>query len=184
MSYPSAWMQLNFHDDGRTETPPPTTTAAAAVTSRNSDPGPDHGRGARPIRRRSRASRRTPTTLLNTDTTNFRAMVQHFTGSPAAAATPHLANAAGILDPTQHITGHVVVPPNLYPNQMQQRRHVFLVDDHMHGRGGGGGGVSPHAPPGSSSPNESRDYNNFMLWTACERAGVDFCEFLSFPFSF
>ncbi|PWA60778.1 VQ-like protein [Artemisia annua] len=31
-------------------------------------------------RRRSRASRKTPTTLLSTDTTNFRAMVQRFTG--------------------------------------------------------------------------------------------------------
>ncbi|XP_024963605.1 VQ motif-containing protein 22-like [Cynara cardunculus var. scolymus] len=39
-------------------------------------------RVTRPInpRRRSRASRRTPVTLLNTDTTNFRAMVQQFTG--------------------------------------------------------------------------------------------------------
>ncbi|KAJ6756674.1 VQ MOTIF-CONTAINING PROTEIN [Salix purpurea] len=42
------------------------------------------GRVAKPIRRRSRASRRTPTTLLNTDTTNFRAMVQQFTGGPSA----------------------------------------------------------------------------------------------------
>jgi len=41
------------------------------------------GRAPKPIRRRSRASRRTPTTLLNTDTTNFRAMVQQFTGGPA-----------------------------------------------------------------------------------------------------
>lgn len=41
------------------------------------------GRAPKPVRRRSRASRRTPTTLLNTDTTNFRAMVQQFTGGPA-----------------------------------------------------------------------------------------------------
>ncbi|XVF31752.1 hypothetical protein REPUB_Repub17cG0019200 [Reevesia pubescens] len=42
------------------------------------------GRVGKPVRRRSRASRRTPTTLLNTDTTNFRAMVQQFTGGPSA----------------------------------------------------------------------------------------------------
>ncbi|KAG6770972.1 hypothetical protein POTOM_022315 [Populus tomentosa] len=42
------------------------------------------GRVAKPVRKRSRASRRTPTTLLNTDTTNFRAMVQQFTGGPSA----------------------------------------------------------------------------------------------------
>jgi len=33
-------------------------------------------------RKRSRASRRAPTTLLKTDTSNFRAMVQRFTGIP------------------------------------------------------------------------------------------------------
>ncbi|KAK6923748.1 VQ protein [Dillenia turbinata] len=34
-------------------------------------------------KKRSRASRRAPTTVLTTDTTNFRAMVQEFTGIPA-----------------------------------------------------------------------------------------------------
>ncbi|KAE8673055.1 hypothetical protein F3Y22_tig00111812pilonHSYRG00018 [Hibiscus syriacus] len=43
------------------------------------------GRVGKPARKRSRASRRTPTTLLNTDTTNFRAMVQQFTGNPSLA---------------------------------------------------------------------------------------------------
>ncbi|WOL01097.1 hypothetical protein Cni_G09810 [Canna indica] len=33
-------------------------------------------------KKRSRASRRAPTTVLNTDTSNFRAMVQQFTGFP------------------------------------------------------------------------------------------------------
>ncbi|XP_026658279.2 putative protein TPRXL [Phoenix dactylifera] len=35
-------------------------------------------------KKRSRASRRAPTTVLTTDTSNFRAMVQEFTGFPAA----------------------------------------------------------------------------------------------------
>ncbi|KAI9126677.1 hypothetical protein K1719_002273 [Acacia pycnantha] len=42
--------------------------------------------GSRPIRRRSRASKRTPTTLLNANTTNFRALVQQFTGCPSSTA--------------------------------------------------------------------------------------------------
>ncbi|PWZ19420.1 hypothetical protein Zm00014a_038592 [Zea mays] len=37
-------------------------------------------------RRRTRASRRAPMTLLNTDAANFRAMVQQFTGVPAPLA--------------------------------------------------------------------------------------------------
>ncbi|WCJ28688.1 VQ motif-containing protein [Euphorbia peplus] len=59
----------------------PTPTTSTLSTTHLSGP---EGRVAKPIRRRSRASRRTPTTLLNTDTTNFRAMVQQFTGGPSA----------------------------------------------------------------------------------------------------
>ncbi|CAO2831161.1 unnamed protein product [Amaranthus hypochondriacus] len=46
--------------------------------------GPSSGRVNKPARKRTRASRRTPTTLLNTDTSNFRAMVQQFTGGPGS----------------------------------------------------------------------------------------------------
>ncbi|XP_017696587.2 putative protein TPRXL [Phoenix dactylifera] len=47
----------------------------------------------RSSKKRSRASRRAPTTVLTTDTSNFRAMVQEFTGIPsppfsAAASSP------------------------------------------------------------------------------------------------
>ncbi|KAL7602319.1 hypothetical protein Lser_V15G23027 [Lactuca serriola] len=51
-------------------------------------------------RRRSRASRRTPTTLLNTDATNFRAMVQRFTGGGNTGgdvtSTPYLSNESSV----------------------------------------------------------------------------------------
>ncbi|KAF7816959.1 type-2 histone deacetylase 1-like [Senna tora] len=40
------------------------------------------GGGGRNPKKRSRASRRAPTTVLTTDTSNFRAMVQEFTGIP------------------------------------------------------------------------------------------------------
>lgn len=54
--------------------PPPTGPAQL---------GPNPSRVSKPARKRTRASRRTPTTLLNTDTANFRAMVQQFTGGPS-----------------------------------------------------------------------------------------------------
>ncbi|KAI3440281.1 VQ domain-containing protein [Psidium guajava] len=40
---------------------------------------------SKPTRRRSRASKKTPTTILNADATNFRALVQHFTGCPSTS---------------------------------------------------------------------------------------------------
>ncbi|KAJ4912307.1 VQ motif-containing protein [Raphanus sativus] len=63
-----------------------TTTATTTSTSADSPVNPESRRVSKPTRRRSRASRRTPTTLLNTDTANFRAMVQQFTGGPSALA--------------------------------------------------------------------------------------------------
>ncbi|KAJ4894274.1 VQ motif-containing protein 22 [Raphanus sativus] len=72
-----------------TSTAVTTTTAASPsgeATSMDSRLSPETGRVTKPARRRSRASRRTPTTLLNTDTSNFRAMVQQFTGGPSAMA--------------------------------------------------------------------------------------------------
>lgn len=51
---------------------------------------------ARNPKKRSRASRRAPTTVLTTDTNNFRAMVQEFTGIPAppftSSSSPFLRN--------------------------------------------------------------------------------------------
>ncbi|PKU76812.1 VQ motif-containing protein 22 [Dendrobium catenatum] len=70
---PACWAQL-YH-----------RTTSVAV---NSDPTTDVGRSTKPPRKRSRASRRTPTTLLNTDASNFRTMVQQFTGVPSAPYIP------------------------------------------------------------------------------------------------
>ncbi|KAK9110675.1 hypothetical protein Sjap_018735 [Stephania japonica] len=61
----------------------PTTTGGPASSSQQ-DPGPNPAIGStRNPKKRSRASRRAPTTVLTTDTSNFRAMVQEFTGIPA-----------------------------------------------------------------------------------------------------
>lgn len=53
----------------------------------NSLPQPDHQQSSvapKNPKKRTRASRRAPTTVLTTDTSNFRQMVQEFTGIPAA----------------------------------------------------------------------------------------------------
>ncbi|OWM85708.1 VQ motif-containing protein 22 [Punica granatum] len=47
--------------------------------------GGSPGLSPKPIRRRSRASKRTPATVLNANTNNFRALVQQFTGCPSTA---------------------------------------------------------------------------------------------------
>ncbi|XVF81657.1 hypothetical protein PTKIN_Ptkin15bG0172900 [Pterospermum kingtungense] len=76
------------------------------------------GRVGKPVRRRTRASRRTPTTLLNTDTTNFRAMVQQFTGSPTAPfptsahpGGPNIGFSFGGRQALLNPAGSLMVPP-------------------------------------------------------------------------
>lgn len=56
-------------------------------TTNNNNTSSSSGNMARNPKKRSRASRRAPTTVLTTDTTNFRAMVQEFTGIPAPPFT-------------------------------------------------------------------------------------------------
>ncbi|KAJ0647571.1 putative VQ motif-containing protein [Helianthus annuus] len=63
------------------ETASATTATIATTTSTNPLPP------SRNPKKRSRASRRAPTTVLNTDTHNFRAMVQQFTGIPSPPFT-------------------------------------------------------------------------------------------------
>ncbi|XP_043719003.1 uncharacterized protein DDB_G0271670-like [Telopea speciosissima] len=58
--------------------PPPENGSRPSGSSDQTAPNP-----VRNSKKRSRASRRAPTTVLTTDTSNFRAMVQEFTGIPA-----------------------------------------------------------------------------------------------------
>ncbi|CAH1412437.1 unnamed protein product [Lactuca virosa] len=65
------------------------TTVTTTTTTASSVSNDKEGRVTRPTnngRRSSRTSRRTPTTLLNTDITNFRSMVQQFTGRDGSTA--------------------------------------------------------------------------------------------------
>ncbi|PAN12149.1 hypothetical protein PAHAL_2G246300 [Panicum hallii] len=59
-------------------------TAVAAAQGQGAGVGaPAPAQPPRGSRKRTRASRRAPTTVLTTDTSNFRAMVQEFTGIPS-----------------------------------------------------------------------------------------------------
>ncbi|RLN06912.1 VQ motif-containing protein 22-like [Panicum miliaceum] len=71
------------------------TSGGSAGSPTRAQPGVEGGRVAKPARRRSRASRRAPVTLLNTDTSNFRAMVQQFTGIPPGPYGPAAGGGAG-----------------------------------------------------------------------------------------
>ncbi|XP_020234334.1 VQ motif-containing protein 22 [Cajanus cajan] len=107
MSGPISNDWFNFYQQGF---PAPSSVSEATAVTTTAVPAQlsPEGRVSKPMRRRSRASRRTPTTLLNTDTTNFRAMVQQFTGAPSAPglfgprAVPVNPNGL-MLAPSQHL---------------------------------------------------------------------------------
>ncbi|RRT54663.1 hypothetical protein B296_00039113 [Ensete ventricosum] len=98
---PAQWAQLGGRPHLRPLPAPPAPATSAfgcvsdsVVVSTTSSPTTDgsakdasqqpgiEGRVGKPVRRRSRASRRAPTTMVNTDAANFRMMVQHFTRNP------------------------------------------------------------------------------------------------------
>lgn len=84
-----SWLQFYQQSNlPATSSMPSGTVSDSTVVSVSQSPSPGP-HGSRPIRRRTRASRRTPTTVLNTDPTNFRAMVQQFTGGYANATSPY-----------------------------------------------------------------------------------------------
>ncbi|XP_044496002.1 GATA zinc finger domain-containing protein 11-like [Mangifera indica] len=56
------------------------------LCSTTSEPLNPKGCVSKPIRRRSRASKKTPTTLLNANANNFRSLVQQFTGCPSSTS--------------------------------------------------------------------------------------------------
>ncbi|XP_059276896.1 VQ motif-containing protein 22-like [Lycium ferocissimum] len=122
MPNPTDWVHIYQHTLSRSPPPPPpppsTTVSGGGTTTPTTSfsTSPSHGplgRGSRPIRRRSRASRRNPTTVFNTDTRNFRAMVQQFTG-----------NQTGPFDQSQgpiQFFGPRNINPSLYNIQFQQQ---------------------------------------------------------------
>ncbi|CAI9772776.1 unnamed protein product [Fraxinus pennsylvanica] len=78
-----------------------TLSTKDSYSSPNIDVVPKSGSINKPIRKRSKASKKTPTTLLKADTTNFRALVQQFTGCRSARAYKGPIN-LNFAVPTQH----------------------------------------------------------------------------------
>ncbi|KAG7542840.1 VQ motif [Arabidopsis thaliana x Arabidopsis arenosa] len=105
-----------------------TSTVATTTTTTSADSplNPESRRVTKPTRRRSRASRRTPTTLFNTDTANFRAMVQQFTGGPSAVAFGSSSSSGFSLtssDPTAGASSSGYQAPWQYANLQNQTSH-------------------------------------------------------------
>ncbi|XP_043702404.1 VQ motif-containing protein 22-like [Telopea speciosissima] len=152
MAGPNDWLQFYRRNLTGEEQPPssPPSSSSSAMFSGVSDspvvtsvttPGtgnsmastssvqlnPEGRRVAKPNRRRSRASRRAPTTLLNTDTTNFRAMVQQFTGVPSTPFTTGPTNfnfaPATITAPGYHLQQQ--------QHQQQQPQQQFQQQQHQ-----------------------------------------------------
>ncbi|XWS47439.1 hypothetical protein CRYUN_Cryun14cG0152100 [Craigia yunnanensis] len=113
----------------------PSSLGSGPVSSSGGHLSPE-GRVGKPARRRTRASRRTPTTLLNTDTTNFRAMVQQFTGGPSApfatGAHPGGPNfGLGFGGRQPHVNpGSLMVPPAGFHLQYQQQQQQPQFQHH------------------------------------------------------
>ncbi|XP_010488229.1 PREDICTED: VQ motif-containing protein 22 [Camelina sativa] len=144
MANPNEWSQ--FYNTNQTffttsttvSTAVTTTTTGSDTTSIDSRLSPETGRVTKPARRRSRASRRTPTTLLNTDTSNFRAMVQQYTGGPSAMAFGSGNTTSGFSltsssDPSAGSSQQVPWQYNFQPHaplqQQPQRPYMFSLNN-------------------------------------------------------
>lgn len=156
MSGPENWLQFYQQQNLSTSQMSDSTIVTTTVTSssmlnspigsgNNSGTNTGHlspeGRVSKPIRRRSRASRRTPTTLLNTDTSNFRAMVQQFTGGPSApfasgahhGAPPNFGFALGTNRQAHHHPA-MMLPPTGHGFHLQPQQQL-LYPHHQHHQG-------------------------------------------------
>ncbi|KAH7656224.1 VQ domain-containing protein [Dioscorea alata] len=90
-----------------------TTTTSSQISSSSSSlqhQGISSASRPKISKKRTRASRRAPTTVLTTDTSNFRAMVQEFTGIPTASFMPY-----STLPPPRFDLLHSVPPYLLRP---------------------------------------------------------------------
>uniref|UniRef100_A0A5B7AG78 Putative VQ motif-containing protein n=1 Tax=Davidia involucrata TaxID=16924 RepID=A0A5B7AG78_DAVIN len=115
---------------------------------------------ARNPKKRSRASRRAPTTVLTTDTTNFRAMVQEFTGIPAPPFTssPFPRGRLDLFGTPSTMRSNPSQPaPYLLRPFTQKVQPPLMLDG---GGGGGGGGTTNNnfTSSGSASNNNASTY--------------------------
>lgn len=109
--------------------------AATVVTATNTGVSNQLSRVTRPTntnnRRRSRASRKTPTTLLNTDTTNFRAMVQQFTGGGNGGAAPLPSHSSSSVTAThQSLNTYSTISSNINDDGVASTSSLLPHDGH------------------------------------------------------
>uniref|UniRef100_A0ACD5Z832 Uncharacterized protein n=1 Tax=Avena sativa TaxID=4498 RepID=A0ACD5Z832_AVESA len=119
----------------------PTSGGSGGGSPARSAPGVEGGRVGKPARRRSRASRRAPVTLLNTDTSNFRAMVQQFTGIPSGPYGPAgggpvisfgAGGSSGVGMPVRPSPTSAVMSFDHLGGQYQQQQHRPAVTSSLH----------------------------------------------------
>ncbi|KAL1190320.1 hypothetical protein V5N11_016704 [Cardamine amara subsp. amara] len=104
----NTFLPVNHQPDPISQPDPRTFSATSSL------PPPNNIGVIKKTKKRSRASRRAPTTVLTTDTSNFRAMVQEFTGIPS----PPLFNNNSVVNTTRLNTflGLSSSSPNSYNN--------------------------------------------------------------------
>ncbi|KAF8086010.1 hypothetical protein N665_0639s0022 [Sinapis alba] len=145
MANPNEWSPFYNNNNNQTYFTTSTITSTAVTTTTTASPSgeptsidsrlsPESGRVTKPARKRSRASRRTPTTLLNTDTSNFRSMVQRFTGGPSAIAFGSGNNTTSGFSLTDPSAGSSQQVPWQYSYQPHaapppQRPYMFSLSD-------------------------------------------------------
>ncbi|XP_021752170.1 homeobox protein 5-like [Chenopodium quinoa] len=102
----------HHHQQQNPPRPIPLPLPSPPVTSPLSSTAPTITGSGRNPKKRSRASRRAPTTVLTTDTNNFRQMVQEFTGIPSPPFTAFSTRARfDLFGGLGGLTSSVVPPP-------------------------------------------------------------------------
>nr|XP_009803529.1 PREDICTED: uncharacterized protein LOC104248874 [Nicotiana sylvestris] len=178
---PQRYPSTTVFSDGRVSDATVVTTTATSIVSSSTthhNHGPADGRVSKPIRRRSRASRRTPTTVLNTDTTNFRAMVQQFTGGSITAPFASTqgtylgfgsSSSNNIVNPTTAANSGAYNIQFQQPLQQNQVPYMFSSlgrTSNLTRPNVDGNRISTLVSPsesGSSPSNENKSENNFMF---------------------
>ncbi|XP_042380514.1 formin-like protein 14 [Zingiber officinale] len=142
----------------------PATAAAAAAAALSPPPQPPFSMPAataaapsqpppRGPRKRARASRRTPTTVINTETSNFRAMVQQFTGFP----TPPFAAAPFPAHPRLDLFGAAAASGAVPPFLLHPSAHKMIPSPHLATT------IGATPDPSDPIPPKYHDHDKFNL---------------------
>ncbi|KAG6539307.1 hypothetical protein ZIOFF_004472 [Zingiber officinale] len=145
-SGPTQWSPLGLWTQSSSSPPTADASDSIIVTAASTSPTINgqaakaniEGRVGKSGRRRSRASRRAPTTMLNTDTANFRSMVQQFTGIMSGPYpypildTVHSIRGYNFNDPiiSSSSSSSSVHRPSAMPMELQQQYQYYAPSHH------------------------------------------------------